>query len=124
MDVAYGVPGMSYFKELAILIVIMLLGHWLEMSIVQGELNTLQNLASLIPNVAHRITGGEIEDVPVSELQHDDHVMVRPGEQLAADGLVIDGRNSVKEAFLTGEAVTVPKKEGSEVMAAAAGEAG
>src|SRR5690625_7382129 len=117
MDVAYGVPGMSYFKELAILIVIMLLGHWLEMSIVQGELNTLQNLASLIPNVAHRITGGTIEDVPVSELQHGDHVLVRPGEQLAADGLVIDGRSSVYEAFLSGACRAVPKDEDREVVA-------
>ena len=119
MAVAFGLPGMSFFWELATLIVIMLLGHWLEMASVQGASNALQNLASLIPNVAHRITGGTIEDVPVSELQHGDHVLVRPGEQLAADGLVIDGRSSVNEAFLTGESRPVPKEEGSEVVAGA-----
>src|SRR5690606_15559358 len=98
---------------------IMLLGHWLEMASVQGASRALENLASLIPHTAHRITGGAMEDVPVAELRHGDRILVRPGEQLPADGVVTEGRSSVNEAFLTGESRPVPKEEGSEVVAGA-----
>ncbi len=119
MAVAFGVPGMSFFWELATLIVIMLLGHWLEMASVQGESSALENLASLVPGVAHRITDGAIEEVSVADLRPGDRILVRPGEQLAADGLVTEGRSSVNEAFLMGESRPVPKEEGSEVVAGA-----
>ena len=119
MAVALGVPGVPFFWELSTLIAIMLLGHWIEMASVQGASRALENLASLIPHTAHRITGGAIEDVPVAELRHGDRILVRPGEQLPADGLVTEGRSSVNEAFLTGESRPVPKEEGSEVVAGA-----
>ena len=119
MAVALGVPGMPFFWELSTLIAIMLLGHWIEMASVQGASRALENLASLIPHTAHRIVNGAIEDVPVSELRHGDRILVRPGEQLPADGLVTEGRSSVNEAFLTGESRPVPKEEGSEVVAGA-----
>ena len=117
MAVAFGAPGMSLFWELATLIVIMLLGHWLEMTSVQGASRALEHLASLVPNTATRIIAGKTEVLPVSELQHDDLILVRPGEQLAADGVVTEGRSSVNEAFLTGESRPVTKEEGSEVVA-------
>src|SRR5690554_4602513 len=119
MAVAFGLPGMPFFWELATLIVIMLLGHWIEMASVQGASRALENLASLVPTVAHRIANGAVEDVPVAELSHGDRILVRPGEQLPADGVVTEGRSSVNEAFLTGESRPVLKKEGSEVVAGA-----
>src|SRR5690606_28715954 len=105
------------FWELATLIVIMLLGHWLEMTSVQGASRALEHLASLVPNLATRMTDGRTEEVPVSGLQQNDLILVRPGEQLAADGVVTEGRSSVNEAFLTGESRPVSKGEGSEVVA-------
>ncbi len=117
MAVAFGAPGMPLFWELATLIAIMLLGHWLEMASVQGASKALEHLASLIPDVAHRLVNGKTEEVPVSELRHDDLVLIRPGEQLAADGIVVEGRSSVNEAFLTGESRLVAKQEGDEVVA-------
>lgn len=119
MAVAFGLPGMPFFWELATLIVIMLLGHWIEMASVQGASRALENLASLVPTVAHRIANGAVEDVPVAELSHGDRILVRPGEQLPADGVVTEGRSSVNEAFLTGESRPVLKEEGSEVVAGA-----
>src|SRR5690606_17997846 len=103
MAIAFGLPGMQFFWELATLIVIMLLGHWIEMASVQGASRALENLASLLPSVAHRYTENGLEDVDVGELRHGDRILVRPGEQLPADGLVIEGKSSVNEAFLTGE---------------------
>ncbi len=117
MAVAFGAPGMSLFWELATLIVIMLLGHWLEMTSVQGASRALQHLASLVPNMATRLADGGTEEVAVAELRHDDLILVRPGEQLAADGIVTEGRSSVNEAFLTGESRPVAKQEGAEVVA-------
>ncbi len=119
MAVVLGVPGMPFFWELATLIAIMLLGHWLEMASVQGASRALENLASLVPNTAHRLTNGATEEVPVADLRHGDHILVRPGEQLAADGIVLEGRSSVNESFLTGESRPVPKEEGDEVVAGA-----
>ncbi len=117
MAVVFGAPGMPLFWELATLIVIMLLGHWLEMASVEGASDALEELASLVPNVAHRVVDGRTEEVPVSALRSGDLILVRPGEQLAADGEVVDGRSSVNEAFLTGESKLVPKEVGSEVVA-------
>jgi len=119
MAVVLGVPGMPFFWELATLIAIMLLGHWLEMASVQGASRALENLASLVPNTAHRLTNGATEEVPVADLRHGDRILVRPGEQLAADGIVLEGRSSVNESFLTGESRPVPKEEGDEVVAGA-----
>ena len=119
LAVAFGLPGMPFFWELATLIVIMLLGHWLEMASVQGASRALDELASLVPNEAHRLENGQIVDVPVQGLKEGDEVLVRPGEQVPVDGEVVDGSSSVNEAFLTGESQPVTKKTGSEVVAGA-----
>lgn len=119
MAVALGLPGLPFFWELATLIAIMLLGHWLEMASVQGASKALQHLASLVPNEAHRLEGDRVTDVPVAALQAGDRILVRPGEQIPADGVVVEGRSSVNEAFLTGESRPVPKEERSEVVAGA-----
>ena len=117
MAVVLGASGMPLFWELATLIVVMLLGHWLEMASVQGASEALEHLASLVPSVATRVVDGRPEEVAVAELRPGDVLLVRPGEQLAADGEVIEGRSSVNEAFLTGESRPVAKEEGSEVVA-------
>ncbi len=119
MAVVLGAPGMPFFWELATLLTIMLLGHWLEMASVRGASRALQELTRLLPVVAHRLTAtGAVEDVPVASLRHGDRVLVRPGEQVPADGTVVDGASSVNESFLTGESRPVPKAAGDEVLAA------
>jgi len=118
MAVAFGVQGMPFFWELATLVSIMLLGHWLEMASVRGASNALEALTKLMPSVAHRLHGSDLRDVPVADLAVGDRILVRPGEQVPADGEVEDGTSSVNEAFLTGESQPVSKREGDEVVAA------
>ena len=113
------IEGKPFYWELATLIVIMLLGHWFEMRSVQQASNALDHLASLIPHEAHQLVGNAIKDIPVSELQVNDRILVRPGEQIPADGFVIEGNSSLNEAFLTGESKPVTKSEGDEVVAGA-----
>lgn len=116
--VTFGFPGMPLYWELATLIDIMLLGHWFEMASVQQASGALDELASLLPSTAHRLNdSGQTEDVQVSELQQGERILVRPGEQMPADGVVVDGHSSINEAFLTGESTPVEKGEGDEVMA-------
>ncbi|MGB2925392.1 MAG: heavy metal translocating P-type ATPase, partial [Limnothrix sp.] len=119
--VSLGLEGNSFYWELATLVDIMLLGHWIEMASVQGASRALEHLANLVPSVAHKkINGqgnGQIEDVPVSELVEADQILIRPGEQIPIDGEVIDGKSSVNEAFLTGESRPVIKKSSDEVVA-------
>jgi Cu2+-exporting ATPase len=104
--------------ELATLVTIMLLGHWIEMrSILQAQ-GALQELAKLLPDTATRFTGETEETVPVSELQSGDLILVRPGERVPADGVVRKGESDLNEAMITGESNPVKKKEGAEVIAA------
>ncbi|MCL6552801.1 MAG: heavy metal translocating P-type ATPase [Firmicutes bacterium] len=112
-----GLPGQPFYWELATLVVVMLLGHWVEMRAVQGAGRALEHLASLLPPVAHRVRHGEVEDVPVDVLRVGDVVLVRPGEQIPADGVVVEGASHVNEAFLTGESRPVPKATEAEVVA-------
>jgi P-type Cu2+ transporter len=112
-----GVTGMPFFWELATLIDIMLLGHWIEMRSVGEASKALETLARLMPSQAHRrLPGGDTEDVPLESLQPGDEVLVRPGEKVPADGDVADGASSVDESMLTGESVPVGKKPGDEVI--------
>ena len=117
--VSLGLEGNSFYWELATLVLIMLLGHWIEMASVQGASRALEHLADLVPSVAHKQTDGQIEDVPVSELVEADQILVRPGEQIPIDGEVVDGNSSVNEAFLTGESRPVVKKASDDVVAGA-----
>ena len=117
MAVAFGLPGEAFFWELATLLVIMLLGHWVEMASVQSASNALAELASLVPDSAHKLISDQVQEVDVKSLVQDDKVLIRPGEQVPIDGVVIDGSSSVNEAFLTGESSPVVKSLGSEVVA-------
>src|SRR2546425_7594329 len=115
--VSLGLAGMPFYWELATLVDVMLLGHWMEMLSVQGASRALEHLALLVPPIAHRVTDRGTEDVPVSELREGDVVLVRPGEQVPVDGVVGDGTSSVNEAFLTGESRPVAKERDDEVIA-------
>ena len=118
--VVFGLPGSIFFWELATLIDVMLVGHWIEMRSVMGASKALEELAKLMPQTAHRLTdSGDTEEVPLDELQHGDRVLIRPGEKIPADGDVVDGESSGNEAMLTGESVPVPKGKGDEVSGGA-----
>lgn len=115
--VVFGLPGNIFFWELATLIDIMLLGHWIEMKSVMGASRALEELARLMPSDAHKIMpDGSMQDVPLSELKIGDRVLVKPGEKIPADAEVVNGESSVNEAMLTGESNPVPKKAGEKVI--------
>jgi Cu2+-exporting ATPase len=111
-------PGSGFFWEMATLIDIMLLGHWLEMRSVRQASGALNELAKLMPDTAERLLpDGETEEVPVSKLQNGDLVLVRPGASVPADGIVEEGRSDVNEAMITGESKPVAKEPGTQVIA-------
>ena len=116
--VVFGLEGKIFFWELVSLIDIMLLGHWIEMKSVMGASNALEELAKMMPSTAHKIEqDGNTKEVDVSELMQDDIILVRPGEKIAADGEIVEGKSSINESMLTGESKPVTKKEGDEVIA-------
>ncbi len=118
--VVFGLPGKFFFWELATLIDIMLLGHWIEMKSVMGASRALEELARLMPSEAHLIEpGGGTRDVPLDELKSGDRVLVKPGEKVPADGQVLEGASSVNQAMLTGESKPVEKKQGDSVIGGA-----
>jgi Cu2+-exporting ATPase len=118
--VVLGLPGEGFFWELATLIDIMLLGHWVEMRSVMGASRALEKLVELLPAEAHRLReDGSSEDVPVTEVVPGDRVLVKPGEKIPVDGVVVAGRTTVNEAALTGESVPVEKGEADNVIAGA-----
>ncbi len=114
--VAFGI-GEPFFWELVTLIVIFLLGHWIEMRSVRRASGALDELAELMPDTAERITEeGETEAVPIDNLEEGDLVLVRPGANVPADGIVEDGESNVNEAMVTGESTPVKKEPGDEVI--------
>jgi Cu2+-exporting ATPase len=118
--VVFGLPGKVFFWELATLVVLMLLGHWIEMRSVSSAQNALKEIAALLPNEAHRLDAdGNSETVPVEELEVDDRVLVKPGEKIPLDGEVVDGQSQVSESLVTGESKLVRKEPGSEVVGGA-----
>ncbi len=119
LAVSVGFPGMPFYWELATLIDVMLLGHWMELLSVQGASKALEHLAALIPLTAHRVSGDTIDDVPVSRLRQGDRILIRPGEQVPVDGVVETGTSNVNEAFLTGESRPAIKRPGDEVVGGA-----
>lgn len=118
--VVFGLTGKVFFWELATLIDIMLLGHWIEMRSVMGASAALEKLVKLMPSDAHRVADdGSTEDVPVTELQHGDRVLVKPGEKIPIDGVIVEGRTTVNQAMLTGESKPVEKGEEDTVIGGA-----
>ncbi len=110
-------PGSIFFWELATLIDIMFLGHWIEMKSVMGASKALEELVRLMPADAHKIMpDGSTRDVPLDELTTGDRVVIKPGEKIPADGDVVEGETSVNEAMLTGESKPVSKKAGGRVI--------
>ena len=104
--------------ELATLVTIMLLGHWIEMRSISQAQGALHELAKLLPDTATRLTDAGEERIPVSELRTGDIVLVRPGESVPADGVVKKGSSDLNESMITGESRPVKKQEGDEVIAA------
>lgn len=115
--VVFGLAGDLFFWELATLIDIMLLGHWIEMKSVMGASKALEELAKLMPSDAHKLNpDGSITDIPLNEIKLDDKVLVKPGEKIPADGIVKSGDSSVNESMLTGESKPVTKNSGKNVI--------
>jgi Cu2+-exporting ATPase len=118
--VVLGIVGEEgFFWELATLIDIMLLGHWIEMRSVLGASRALEELVRVMPSEAHLLRNGGTDDVPVDRLAPGDRVLVRPGEKVPVDGVVVEGATSVNEAMLTGESRPVEKGAGDEVIGGA-----
>ena len=126
--VTLGFPGMPLWEELATLVAIMLLGHWMEMRSISQAEGALGELAKLLPSTASRVTGEgaaeRVQEIPVAELHDGDVVLVRPGASIPADGVVRSGRSSVNEAMITGESAPVEKVEGAKVIAGTVNESG
>ena len=113
------IVGEDFFWELATLIDVMLLGHWVEARSVLGASRALEELARIMPTTAHLLKDGEISDVPVSQLKAGDLVLVRPGEKIPSDGFVSEGESFVNEALLTGESKPVHKRTEDKVIGGA-----
>lgn len=115
--VVFGWEGHQLFWELATLVDIMLLGHWIEMRSVMGASNALEQLVKLMPNEAHRFDdNGQTQDIPLSDLKHNDRVLVKPGEKIPVDGRIVNGRSAIDESMLTGESIPVEKDKGDQVI--------
>jgi Cu2+-exporting ATPase len=120
----FGLQGADFFWELATLIDIMLLGHWLEMKSVLGASKALQLLVSLMPAQAHKVHGEHIMDVKLDELQPGDVILVKPGEKVPADGSVVGGESYLNESMLTGESKPIRKSIDDNVIGGSINENG
>ncbi len=114
--VVFGLAGNFFFWELATLIDVMLLGHYVEMKSVMGASNALEKLAELMPDTAHRKKNGKTEDVKLSEVKKGDILLIKPGEKIPSDGVIIEGKSNINESMLTGESKPVNKKKGDKVI--------
>jgi len=115
--IVFGLQGMDFFWELDTLILIMLLGHWIEMKSVAGASRELELLVALMPDDAHLVVSDKIEDVKTDTLKEHDVVLVKPGEKVTADGIILDGESYLNESMLTGESKPVKKVKGDKVIA-------
>jgi Cu2+-exporting ATPase len=122
--VTLGFPGSDLWWELATLVTIMVLGHWIEMRSISQAQGALKELAKLLPDTAVRLTGERTETVTISELRDGDLVLVRPGATIPADGVVRDGASDVNESMITGESRPVGKKLKDKVIAGTLNESG
>lgn len=114
--VVFGLEGKFFFWELATLIDVMLLGHWIEMKSVMSASNALEKLAELMPDSAHLVKGNDVVDVKISELKKGNIVLVKAGEKIPADGIIVKGSSYINESMLTGESKPVKKGTGANVM--------
>ena len=117
MATVFGLEGMDFFWELSTLILIMLLGHWIEMKSVAGASRELELLVQLMPSDAHMVHGNHIMDVKTESLKEGDVILIKPGEKIAADGIVLEGESYLNESMLTGESTPVKKTGGEKVIA-------
>jgi len=115
--IVFGLKGMDFFWELDTLILIMLLGHWIEMKSVAGASRELELLVELMPDDAHLVIADKVQDVKTNTLKEQDVVLVKPGEKVAADGIILDGESYLNESMLTGESKPVKKVKGDKVIA-------
>ena len=115
--VVFGLEGDDFFWELATLIDIMLLGHWVEMRAVMNASDALEKLAELMPDTAHLIKeDGEVAEIDLGELASDDRILIKPGEKIPADGEIVKGSSYINESMLTGESKPIEKTEGEEII--------
>ncbi len=112
-----GLEGMDFFWELATLILIMLLGHWIEMKSIMGASRELELLVQLMPADAHLVHGDHIMDVKTDTLRAGDVILIKPGEKIAADGEIVEGKSYLNESMLTGESKPVEKEKNEKVIA-------
>jgi P-type Cu2+ transporter len=117
--IVFGLQGMDFFWELATLILIMLLGHWIEMKSVAGASRELELLVQLMPADAHMVMPNMVHDVKTDTLKANDIILVKPGEKVAADGIILEGESYLNESMLTGESKPVQKVKGDKVIAGA-----
>ncbi|ANI90747.1 ATPase [Arachidicoccus ginsenosidimutans] len=113
----FGLKGTDFFWELATLILIMLLGHWMEMQSIAGASKSLELLVHLMPSDAHLLKDGNVHDVTTDSLKKDDIILIKPGEKVAADGVITEGESYINESMLTGESKPVKKIKGDKVIA-------
>ncbi|QJD98597.1 cadmium-translocating P-type ATPase (plasmid) [Mucilaginibacter robiniae] len=113
----FGLKGMDFFWELATLILIMLLGHWIEMRSVAGASKELELLVQLMPAEAHLLNGGHTQEVKTDQLKAEDLILIKPGEKIPADGVIEEGQSFLNESMLTGESAPVSKTKGEQVIA-------
>lgn len=112
----FGLEGNDFFWELATLIDIMLLGHWIEMRAVLNASSALEKLAELMPDTAHLFKNGDVVDVDISELRSEDKILIKPGEKIPADGIIVKGTSYINESMLTGESKPVEKGVGDKLI--------
>jgi Cu2+-exporting ATPase len=115
--IVFGLKGMDFFWELATLILIMLLGHWIEMKSIAGASKELELLVQLMPSDAHMVMPDMVHDVKTDTLKENDIILVKPGEKVAADGIISEGESYLNESMLTGESKPVRKTKGDKVIA-------
>ena len=117
--IVFGLQGTDFFWELATLILIMLLGHWIEMKSVAGASKELELLVQLMPSDAHMVMPDMVHDVKTDTLKENDIILVKPGEKVAADGIILEGESYLNESMLTGESKPIQKVKGDKVIAGA-----
>ena len=117
--IVFGLEGMDFFWELATLILIMLLGHWIEMRSIMNASRELDLLVQLMPSEAHLIDGMQVKDVETETLKQGDLILIKPGEKVAADGIIVKGKSYINDSMLTGESKPVEKDKGDNVIAGA-----